>query len=76
MTKGTVVQVVGPTVDVEFPSDKLPAILNAIKVEDPARDIKVTVEAALHIGDNVVRCVSPSAAASTSSRPRARSRPT
>jgi F-type H+-transporting ATPase subunit beta len=60
MTKGTVVQVVGPTVDVEFPSDKLPAILNAVRIEDPARGIKLTVEAALHIGDNVVRCVAMS----------------
>src|SRR5687768_5237714 len=60
MTKGTIVQVLGPTVDVEFPSDKLPSILNAIRIEDPARGIKVTIEAALHIGDNVVRCVAMS----------------
>jgi F-type H+-transporting ATPase subunit beta len=60
MTKGTVVQVLGPTVDVEFPSDKLPSILNAIRIEDPARGIRVTIEAALHIGDNVVRCVAMS----------------
>ena len=38
MTKGTVVQVVGPTVDVEFPSDKLPSILNAVRIEDAGRD--------------------------------------
>jgi len=60
MTKGTVVQVLGPTVDVEFPSDKLPAILNAIRIEDASRNIRVTIEAALHIGDNVVRCVAMS----------------
>jgi F-type H+-transporting ATPase subunit beta len=60
MTKGKVVQVIGPTVDVEFPSDALPGILNAIKIEDPARGIKVTIEAALHVGDNVVRCVAMS----------------
>ncbi len=60
MTKGTIVQVVGPTVDVEFPSDKLPAILNAIRIEDASRGIKVTVECALHIGDNVVRCIAMS----------------
>jgi F-type H+-transporting ATPase subunit beta len=60
MTKGTVVQVLGPTVDVEFPSDKLPSILNAIRIEDAARGIRVTIEAALHIGDNVVRCVAMS----------------
>jgi F-type H+-transporting ATPase subunit beta len=60
MTKGKVVQVLGPTVDVEFPSDKLPAILNAIRIEDPSRNIRITIEAALHIGDNVVRCVAMS----------------
>ena len=60
MTKGKVVQVLGPTVDVEFPSDKLPSILNAIRIEDPARNIRVTIEAALHIGDNVVRCIAMS----------------
>ncbi len=60
MTKGKVVQVIGPTVDVEFPSDALPNILNAIKIEDPARGIRVTIEVALHVGDNVVRCVAMS----------------
>jgi len=60
MANGKVVQVVGPTVDVEFPSDQLPGILNAVRIDDPARGIKVTVEVALHIGDNVVRCIAMS----------------
>ena len=55
---GKVLQVIGPTVDLEFPSDRLPEILNAIKIEDKERDMNLTVEASLHIGDNVVRCVS------------------
>ncbi len=54
---GKVLQVIGPTVDLEFPSDRLPSIMNAIKIEDAEREIHLTVEAALHIGDNVVRCV-------------------
>jgi len=54
---GKVVQVIGPTVDVAFDADKLPRILNAIRIEDPSRGIRLTVEAALHIGDNIVRCV-------------------
>ena len=54
---GKIVQIIGPTVDCKFDSDKLPAILNAIKIEDKARNIDLTVEAAMHIGDNVVRCV-------------------
>lgn len=54
---GKVVQVIGPTVDCKFDSDSLPALLNAIKIEDAERDINLTVEVALHLGDNVVRCV-------------------
>ncbi|MCP4631815.1 MAG: F0F1 ATP synthase subunit beta [candidate division Zixibacteria bacterium] len=57
---GKIVQVIGPTVDCEFPSDSLPEILNAIKIEDKEREIDLTVEVALHVGDNVVRCVSMS----------------
>src|SRR5262252_3729452 len=57
MSAGRVVQVIGPTVDVAFDPDKLPKIYNAIVIEDKARDIRLTVEAALHVGDNVVRCI-------------------
>jgi F-type H+-transporting ATPase subunit beta len=60
MNVGSVVQVIGPTVDVSFDPDKLPRILNAIQIEDKEKGIKLTVEAALHIGDNVVRCVAMS----------------
>jgi len=57
MNAGRVVQVIGPTVDVAFDPDKLPKIYNAILIEDAARGIRLTVEAALHVGDNVVRCI-------------------
>jgi F-type H+-transporting ATPase subunit beta len=57
MNTGRVVQVIGPTVDLAFDPDKLPKIYNAIIIEDKARDIRLTVEAALHVGDNVVRCI-------------------
>jgi F-type H+/Na+-transporting ATPase subunit beta len=55
---GKIVQVIGPTVDCEFDSDKLPNLLNALKIEDQKRSIDLTVEVALHIGDNIVRCIS------------------
>jgi F-type H+-transporting ATPase subunit beta len=55
---GKIIQVIGPTVDCEFDSDKLPNLLNALKIEDQKRSIDLTVEVALHIGDNIVRCVS------------------
>jgi F-type H+/Na+-transporting ATPase subunit beta len=54
---GKVQQVIGPTVDVEFQSDQLPNILNAIKIKDEKRGIDLTLEVATHVGDNVVRCV-------------------
>ncbi|NNF07548.1 MAG: F0F1 ATP synthase subunit beta [Candidatus Eisenbacteria bacterium] len=54
---GKVKQVIGPTVDVEFHSDNLPNILNALIIEDPARKIRVTLEVATHVGDNVVRAI-------------------
>ncbi len=57
MNVGKVVQVIGPTVDVAFEPDQLPKIYNAILIEDAERSIKLTVEAALHVGDNVVRCI-------------------
>jgi len=60
MSTGKVVQVIGPTVDVVFEAHQLPRILNAIRIEDAAKGIKLTVEAALHIGDNVVRCIAMS----------------
>ena len=55
---GKVVQVIGATVDCEFRADALPDILNAIVIKDEEKNINLTVEVALHIGDNVVRCVS------------------
>ena len=54
---GKIVQVIGPTVDVKFPPDRLPKILNAIRIRDEERSIDITGEVSLHIGDNVVRCI-------------------
>ncbi len=55
---GQIVQVIGPTVDCKFDSDKLPDILNAITITDKEKNINLTAEVASHVGDNVVRCVS------------------
>jgi F-type H+-transporting ATPase subunit beta len=57
MNVGKVVQVIGPTVDVSFDPEQLPRIYNAILIEDKERGIRLTVEAALHVGDNIVRCI-------------------
>ncbi len=58
MNKGKIVQVIGPTVDVEFAPDELPELYNAITIVDKEKGIDLTVEAALHVGDNTVKCVS------------------
>jgi len=57
MSAGKIKQVIGPTVDIEFPPDKLPNILNAVKIKDEKGKIDLTVEVAMHLGDNLVRCV-------------------
>ena len=54
---GSIIQVIGPTVDVRFDPEHLPAINSALKIEDAERSIDLTVEVSLHIGDEVVRCV-------------------
>jgi F-type H+-transporting ATPase subunit beta len=54
---GFVQQVIGPTVDLEFDSDHLPEILNAIHIQDEEKDIDLITEVAQHIGNNVVRTV-------------------
>ena len=62
MTMGKIVQVVGPVVDIEFQGQELPAIYNAIVIEDKneQHDIKLTVEVMQHLGDHVVRAVAMS----------------
>ena len=59
-TTGKVIQVIGPVVDIEFPVGELPDIYHAITVTEQERKINVTLEAAQHLGNNVVRCVAMS----------------
>ena len=54
---GRIVQVIGPTVDLEFGADNLPDMLNAIKIRNESQDSDLIVEVAQHIGNNVVRCI-------------------
>ena len=56
MENGIIRRVIGPVVDVQFPSGKLPDIYNAIEVN--LDDHKIVMEAVQHIGDNSVRCIS------------------
>src|SRR5499426_2434853 len=61
MSKGKIVQVVGPGVDVEFP-DALPGIYNALTVEYQVQDrpATITLEVQQHLGDKLVRAISMS----------------
>ena len=56
MKNGIVRRVIGPVVDVQFPSGNLPEIYNAIEIQ--LEDRKVVMEAVQHIGNNSVRCLS------------------
>ena len=55
---GTVVQIVGPVLDIRFPDDCLPQLLSAIEI--PHGDHTIVAEVAQHIGDNVARCIAMS----------------
>jgi F-type H+-transporting ATPase subunit beta len=56
---GRVVRVIGPVVDVEFAPDEMPDIYNALTIEIEVSGEKrsMTLEVALHVGDNVVRAI-------------------
>ena len=63
-TEGRVIQVIGPVIDVEFPSGHLPEIYNALKIEGTnaqGEQINVTVEVQLLLGDHRVRTISMNA---------------
>src|SRR5687768_11891603 len=67
MNLGKVVQVIGPVVDIEFPSGTLPAIYNAVKIKfetegngkgnSNGESRMLTAEVAQHLGDNTVRVI-------------------
>ena len=56
MENGIVRRVIGPVVDVQFPSGRMPEIYNAIEIQ--LEDRKVVMEAVQLIGDNSARCIS------------------
>ncbi len=52
---GEVVQVTGPVLDIRFGHDELPALLNAIEIDN--NGARLVAEVAQQIGDNTVRCI-------------------
>ena len=60
MNDGKLIQVIGPVIDVEFAEGELPEIFTALFITNPGIDDtedNLVVEVALHLGDNVVRCI-------------------
>ncbi len=56
MAKGKVVQVIGTVVDIEFPPAELPALYNAVEIQQDGN--KIILEVQEHMGNNWVRCLS------------------
>ena len=56
---GRIARVIGPVVDIEFPSDAMPEIYNALEVDFELLGEKRTLvlEVANHIGDNLIRAI-------------------
>ena len=59
---GYIVEVKGPVVDVKFENGLLPKINDALKIKIDGKDnngvsIDLTLEVALHTGNNIVRCI-------------------
>jgi F-type H+/Na+-transporting ATPase subunit beta len=67
MSQGSIAQVIGPVVDVEFEPGKLPAIYNALEVQGIenkdmfAYSQRLVLEVAQHLGENQVRTVAMAA---------------
>ena len=59
MSKGKIVQVMGPVVDVVFEDGNLPDIKDALEVENNGK--KCVMEVSQHLGNDVVRCIMLSA---------------
>ncbi|MFC1528316.1 F0F1 ATP synthase subunit beta [Candidatus Latescibacterota bacterium] len=56
MNDGKIIQIIGPVVDAEFPRGSLPNILDACVIEREDKS-KIVIETAMHLGENIVRCV-------------------
>ncbi len=53
--KGTITQVLGAVIDVQFEEGSVPAILNALHTQNDGKTL--FLEVAQHLGENTVRCI-------------------
>lgn len=64
LNTGTIIQIIGPVMDISFSSGKMPGIYNSLIVEgktESGEEMKVVCEVQQLLGDNVVRAISMSA---------------
>jgi F-type H+-transporting ATPase subunit beta len=64
LNTGTILQIIGPVMDISFPSGKMPSIYNSLIIEgktESGEDLKVVCEVQQLLGDNVVRAIAMSA---------------
>ena len=64
LNTGTILQIIGPVMDISFPSGKMPSIYNSLIIEgktEAGENIKVVCEVQQLLGDNVVRAIAMSA---------------
>ena len=57
---GHIVQIIGAVIDIRFETDKLPELYSAIEIPREGEELLI-VEVALHLGDDIVRCIAMSA---------------
>lgn len=61
---GTIIQIIGPVMDISFPPGKMPSIYNSLVIDtktDSGEVLKIVCEVQQLLGDNVVRAISMSA---------------
>lgn len=55
---GKIIQIIGAVLDIKFSKENLPALNNAIEIDN--NGTKVVAEVAQHLGDDVVKCIAMS----------------
>ncbi len=55
---GKITQIIGAVIDIKFDSSNMPALYNAIEIK--TKDDVLIAEVALHLGDDIVKCIAMS----------------
>jgi len=57
MKTGKIIQIIGAVIDVEFPSDSVPKIYDALKIKSNDNDFNLVLEVQQQVGGGVVRTI-------------------